>query len=640
MAGVGKTGLAVKFAHAAAPDYPDGQYFVDLQGFATERGPLGPADALDVLLQQHGLPPESIPPDLDARSAVWRAEMAGKKAIILLDNAVDTKQVRPLLPGAGGPLVVVTSRRRLVTLVSASSMSLGPLDLQDARRLFVRIAGADRASADDGGVSTIVEHCGRLPLAIRIAAARFRDRPSWTLSYLTRLFEGAKRRLPLLQSEDAGVGAALALSHSHLPSETARLFRLLSVCPGPEFDVRAAAAIARVTEDEAGMVLESLFDDNLILQDDPGWYSFHDLIRECATELCALLESEQDVQLAHERLVDSYLSRATVWCEGLARGPFRREADVDHIWPTDPEEPVSEPESYEVLGRHSRNLIETARSALGRSTPRRAWQMVCAIQPLLRQRNYPGDSLELFEQAASKARDIEDLEGESLCLMGMALVLRERFQIERAMKTFEDALALSRQAGDADLEMSLLTELGIAMVQGERHEEARRYFEQAQRAARELDEKGLLAALSTNLGVVCRALGASAEGLGHLDRALRDHRELGEPLMQAMDLLNIGSILLQDGRFAESEKHLTEASRMECLFVGQAGMISATAYAHLAVVRRILGDDSMSADNGRNALALARELHMPDIECEALNALGESFLGAADLQGAEASFRQ
>ncbi|WP_344664574.1 AfsR/SARP family transcriptional regulator [Catenulispora yoronensis] len=639
MGGVGKTAMAVRFAHSVAAGFGDGQYFVDLRGFSVASGPLGAAEALGILLRQSGVPGDAVPPDLDTRSALWRAQLAGRRALILLDNVVDVEQVRPLLPGDGGSLVVLTSRRRLVTLVGSSSVYLGPLAQEDATALFMRIAGAERLAQDVAGVREVVDLCGRLPLAIRIGAARFRERPSWTLPHLVRLLRSSGQRPSVLETDEAGVGAALALSHRHLSKEHARLFRLLSVHPGRTFDTYAAAAIADLDEDSALAGLEALFDDNLILQDRLGHYHFHDLVRECAAELCSEMDSEADAQRAHDRLVDFYTGCAMQWSRGLAQGPWAKVPESQAADGQTP--PTTLGRARHLLSENGANLLATARSALRRSPPEQAWRMVCALQPYLRMRNYPDDSLELFEQAAARARSVADVQGEALCLMGMALVQRERFLVDPAVASLTAARKLSRRGHDWEAEMYQLIELGIVMIHGERFAEARSALRQAQEVGEVLgagDE--ILATIHTHLGVVARATGHSAEGLEHLERALATHTALDAPLLQAFDHLTVGCLLLQDRRLAEAEDRLIAAWHLERGHQGSEGRITATALAWLAVSRRLRGDRRQALDHGRTALAMAWEDRMPDVACAALCAIGEACLDSGDLEGAETSFRQ
>ncbi|GAA2023621.1 hypothetical protein GCM10009839_21560 [Catenulispora yoronensis] len=365
MGGVGKTALAVHFAHLAADTYPDGQYFVDLCGFAIGIEPLAPEAALRTLLIQSGMPDEAVPPDAEGRLAAWRGRMAGKRALIILDNAVDARQLRPLLLGSPTSLVLITSRRRLSALEGIVTLQLDALPRRDAVELFARIAGHERAAQDPDGVATIVELCGRLPLAVRIAAARFRERTSWSVAHLRELMSDQERRASFLDSDEGSVHMVLALSYRHLSDEQARVFRLLGVYPGQQFGAEDAAVLSATSAGRARAILESLFDDNLVLETSPGRYHLHDLVRDCAARLCAEHETDEERRRALEWLVDYLVRRAVVRCRPFEAGPVR----VDPAEAAVPRAsvPVPEPRS----AAHALELLARTRSSTILSWPPR-----------------------------------------------------------------------------------------------------------------------------------------------------------------------------------------------------------------------------------------------------------------------------
>jgi DNA-binding winged helix-turn-helix (wHTH) protein len=309
MGGVGKTALAVHLAHKLTGHYADGQYFVDLHGFTSGQDPLTPAQALGHLLRQAGTEIEEIPPDLAGRSALWRSLLAGRRVIVLLDNAVDVAQVRPLIPGATDSLLIVTSRRSLAALEDAVPLSLNVLPPDDAQQLFTQIAGADRTADAPDGVARVIELCGRLPLAIRIAAARFRDRPRWTIEDLARKLQSRRSRDRILSAGDRDVMAVPRPSYRHLTPEQKRVFCLLSLHPGEDFDAYATAALADLPVPHAEQILEALFDDNLLLQQAADRYQFHGLIRDCSRLLMAAEISEEEMKAARHRLLETAVSR-------------------------------------------------------------------------------------------------------------------------------------------------------------------------------------------------------------------------------------------------------------------------------------------------------------------------------------------
>jgi DNA-binding SARP family transcriptional activator len=303
MAGIGKTTLAIHAAHRLAGHYRDAQLFIDLHGHTSGQAPATPAAALDTLLRALGVAADRIPREPDARAALWRAELAGRAVLVVLDNAADAAQVRPLLPGSPGTLLLITSRRRLVGLEAAHILSLDVLPEDTAVALFGGIVGDDRPAAEAGAVREVVALCGYLPLAIRIAAARLRTRPAWTVAHLADRLRQAGRPLAELSAGDRSVAAAFALSYGHLDAAQQRMFRLLGLNPGPDIDVPAAAALAAVTPAEAERLLESLVDDHLLQQPVTGRFRFHDLVRQHAQTTAPADEPEPARTEALRRLV-------------------------------------------------------------------------------------------------------------------------------------------------------------------------------------------------------------------------------------------------------------------------------------------------------------------------------------------------
>ncbi|WP_327099115.1 hypothetical protein OIE68_10150 [Nocardia vinacea] len=240
--------------------YPDGQLFVDLQAYAADGAALAPAAALEILLRQIGIPPNRIPADESDRGALWRTELIGRRIVTVLDNAADTNHIRPLLPAATDSLILITSRRRLVDLDGAQAVSMQVLPPRDAVALFEQIVG-ERAAAQPVAALDVLQLCGFLPLAVRIAAARLLHRPQWTVSYLAERLRDERRRLAELSTSERGVAAAFALSYSQLTSGQQRMFRLLGLLPGRDVDPAAAAALAGLPcSDDAELVLEGLLD--------------------------------------------------------------------------------------------------------------------------------------------------------------------------------------------------------------------------------------------------------------------------------------------------------------------------------------------------------------------------------------------
>ncbi|WP_158893812.1 AfsR/SARP family transcriptional regulator [Amycolatopsis anabasis] len=306
MAGVGKTALALRVAHHLADRYPDGQLFLDLHGHAEGRQPVAPATALAGLLRAVGVPIEEIPDSVAERASRWRAELAKRKVLVVLDNAADAAQVRPLLPGAAGSLTLITSRRRLPELDTTCSLSLELLPPDDAVELFTRVAGPRRAAAEPGAVAEVARLCGYLPLALRIAAARLRTRPAWSVAHLADRLGDEQRRLAELSAGDRSVAAAFALSYQHLAPERQRLFRLLGLVPGPHWDAYLAAALTGAPVADAEDGLEQLLDVHLLTQPAAGRYQLHDLLAEHAHAVALQEEPAESRNAAVDRMLRYY----------------------------------------------------------------------------------------------------------------------------------------------------------------------------------------------------------------------------------------------------------------------------------------------------------------------------------------------
>ncbi|MEU6056667.1 BTAD domain-containing putative transcriptional regulator [Streptomyces sp. NPDC047097] len=282
MGGIGKTALAVHYAHRRTADHPDGQYHLDLHGFSPSRAPLTPEEALGVLLRSDGAAPEAIPDGPAERGAVWRARLAGRRALLVLDNAADAAQVAPLLPGTGDTLTLITTRHRPAAPDGARSLPLGPLTPADAETLFRRVAGAARTTAPPTDTAAL---CGHHPLALRLAATRLRDRPSWTLADLTARLRTTAGRTTLLRTADRDLMSLLALSHARLPADLHRPARALALHPAALHDIPGACAVTGLDPTAVERLFDTLLDHNLAHEPSPAHLAIPPLLRDCAHTL-------------------------------------------------------------------------------------------------------------------------------------------------------------------------------------------------------------------------------------------------------------------------------------------------------------------------------------------------------------------
>lgn len=327
MGGMGKTTLAVRAAHRLADRYPDGQLHIDLHGFTPGREPVTPAAALDGLLRTLGTPGDRIPEDLEGRTAVWRSKLDGRRMLLLFDNAVDAAQIRPLLPASPGSLALITSRGRLLDLDGVEWVSIGMMEPEDSTSLMAETLGTTRVAAEPGASAELAELCGHLPLALRIATARLRNRPRWTVRYLVERLRDEKRRMDELSSGERSVAATLRLSYLAMDEEYRTAFRILSLYPCAGTDVHSAAALLGTTVRDAEDALEFLLDVHLVQQPDIGLYTFHDLVRSFAQSLRGPATADDDAA-AVERLLSYYMTTSDAACEVLFPGRERRPTGI------------------------------------------------------------------------------------------------------------------------------------------------------------------------------------------------------------------------------------------------------------------------------------------------------------------------
>lgn len=556
MAGVGKTTLAVHAAHRLAERYPDAQLFIDLHGHTPGQPPIAPLTALDTLLRALGVPGERIPADLDARAALWRAELAARSVLVLLDNAADAAQVRPLLPGTARSLTLITSRRRLVDLESARTLSLDVLPAADAIALFTGIVGDERAAAEAGAVLDVVERCGHLPLAIRIAAARLRSRPAWTVRYLADRLGEACSTLNELSVGDRSVGAAFALSYQRLDEPRRRMFRLLGVHPGPEIDVPAAAALAGVPRAEAAELLESLVDDHLVQQPVAGRYRLHDLVRRHAHAVAVAGEPARDDAL--RRVVDFYLHTAYA----ASRLLDRQHPPIELGEPAAGCVPVALPDDAAAMAwfdTHHRCVV-AARVAAGHAGWDTAvWQLAWTLDNFHYRRGHLHENIDAWRAGLAAAERLRNLAVQARAHRRLGLVYAPLGRREEAFDHLNRSLALSEEVGDTLGQAGAHFVLALAWTHENDDERALAHVTSARDLYRGLgDEKWETRALSM--------MGACHARLGHHDRAraycesaLARCREQGDGYGQADSLDNLAAIAAATGDGAGALHHYERA---------------------------------------------------------------------------------
>jgi tetratricopeptide (TPR) repeat protein len=634
MGGIGKTALAVRLAYLIRDEYPDGQHFLDLRGFTPGQDPMTSAHALDVLLRSIGVPLEQVPPDEESRVACWRSQMADRRMLVVLDNAVDEDQIRPLLPGAGKALLIVTSRRHLSGLEGTSSLFLDVLPRPDALALFQRVVGRSLTEADRVVATEVVDLCGRLPLAVRIAASRLRHRPNWTVEDLVGRLRDQRRRTQFLAVGDRTVAAVLALSYRYLAPAIQRLLRLLSVHPGVDFEPYAVAALAASTPEEAEQGLDALVDDNLLLQGAGGRYRLHDLVRDCAHELASQYDGHADLRAAAQRLLDYYLRLAWRACAPMARGVHRFEPDFTTA---EPEMPADN-DPMRLLKVEHGNIVEAARYAAEQGWSYHAWQIPCALQPFLNRMNHHANSLAMFQRGLAVARENADARGELAMLSSIAVIMREQGRFAESQRLFEQAIAISRRTRTLSGEVWQLVGLGFTYRRAGRLLLAHETFANGRSLANRAGDRFGYVGLTNSLAAVCIAMGRHAEGFTYLDDVLPVAQEIGAAQEEALILGNLGLALDRMGKSADALDRFDQALERD----RKIGFRHAEAMslAGRGAARVNLGDLDGAIADARAGLALAREADAPYAECESLLVIGAARVASARWPEAESVYEQ
>ncbi|MEO3790556.1 BTAD domain-containing putative transcriptional regulator [Nonomuraea sp. B10E15] len=602
MAGIGKTALAIHAAHALAGRYPDGQLFVDLQAHTAGHEPIEAGAALETLSRQLGVPAERIPSSVAARAALWRAELAQRRVVIVLDNAADTDHVKPLLPGASDSLVLVTSRRRLVDLDGARTLSMDVLPAKDGVRLFTSIVGV-RATAEPSAVLDVLQLCGFLPLAVRIAAARLHHRPRWTAGYLAGRLRDERRRLAELSTPDRGVAAAFTLSYRHLDAERQRMFRMLGLHPGRDVDVHAAAALAGVPADHAETLLEDLLDAHVLAQYEPGRYTFHDLLREHAR---ATVSAEETVEARHDaltRLLDHYLRTAAAAIAALYPfGGLRRPS----LAAPETVSFVDGAEASAWLDGERANLVAACSRAADGDWPVHAGRLATVVHPYLDGHAHHADAIIVHTKALEAARRGDDTAGEALARLDLAWVRWRQGRYEESYEVCGPALDLCRAAGDRLGESRAHNTLGNVCLRRHAYERADHHLEQALALSREIGNPVGEAYTLSSLGVSHQRQGRHRAALDHHRRALALHRRLGNRSGEAGVLDLLGQDYLAQGRYEQARDQHRHALELYRELGGRSD--EAAPLNGLGEAGRCLGDHDQAVARHCDALAVAREV--------------------------------
>jgi tetratricopeptide (TPR) repeat protein/transcriptional regulator with XRE-family HTH domain len=639
MAGVGKTAFAVHAAHRLAGRFPGGQIFVPLHGHTPGQQPVDPADALASLLATAGVAAAQIPPGLEARMGLWRDRLAGRQLLLILDDAANSEQVVPLLPGTGGSLVLVTSRRHLSALDDATAISLDTLPPAEAAGLLVRLAGRPGLGAGDPGVAELTRLCGYLPLAIGMVARQLRHHPAWTAAGRAAELAAAAGQLELMATENLSVAAAFDLSYADLGPDLQRLFRRLGLHPGPETDAYAAAALDGTPLAAARGGLEALYDRYLLTEPAPGRYRMHDLIREHARALAGRHDLDSDRDAATARLLDYYqhtAARAGALIDHRARpGPAAAPGAVPAAVPG-----LAGSEQALAWARAERaSLLACLDHATGTGQHDRVIALTAGLAALLRSDGPWAQAITRHQAAIQAAHHLGDRLGQAGALRDLGVVRWLMDDYPAAAQALEQALGLYRDLGDRLGQAGALRDLGLVRRATGNYPAAAQALEQALGLYRDLGHRSGEADALRELGMVRWATGNYPAAAQDLDQALGIYRDLGNRLGQANALFYLGIVRRVTGEYPAAAQDLEQALDIY-RDLGHHRLGQANALRELGVVRRVTGEYPAAAQALEQALGLHRDLGDLSGEAEALNERGTLHRVSGDLAQAEQCHRQ
>ncbi|MEU8819873.1 tetratricopeptide repeat protein [Actinoplanes sp. NPDC048796] len=614
MAGVGKTQLAVHAGHLLAREEPfERVLFVNLRGFDPAQPPADPAAVLEGFLRLLGMPAQQIPHTLEARVAAYRHQLAGIRALVVLDNAATAEQVRPLLPVTPGCLTVVTSRRSLADLRSAIHLTVDVFTPDEALAFLARAVPEVPVGADPCAAARIARRCGHLPLALSLVAGHIRNTSGWTLTdHADRLDERHHdRRL------DTGVELAVGLSYQHQPTPQRRLLRLAALHPGQDIDAYAAAALADTDLSTAQDLLHRLHRDHLMQQSTSGRYTFHDLVRVYATIRAADEDRPPERRAALTRLFDYYLATSATAMNTLH--PHRRPAIPPVATPipdlTDPGT------ARQWLDTERPTLIAVAAHTADHGWPTHTTRLARTLYRYL-DGGHHTDALTMHGHAYRAARHNGDPAGQAHALADLGGADYRLGRYRPAADHFHHALDLFRQVGDPAGQARALHNLSVIEMRSDRYGPAGDHLEQALTLYRQTGDRPGEASVLAYLGDLDALLGRRGPAVEHYAQALTLCRQTGDRVGEADTLNSLGEVEIRSGRYGPAGDHLEQALALHRQLGNHAG--EAWVLDNLGTLHTRLGQPVQAIEHHQQALTIFRETGERRGESWALNGLGEA----------------
>jgi DNA-binding SARP family transcriptional activator/tetratricopeptide (TPR) repeat protein len=624
-AGVGKTALAVHWSHQVRDEFPDGQLFLDLRGYAGV-APSRPIDALTRLLFALGVPADQVPDNLDDATGLYRTLLADRRMLLVLDNARTVEQVRPLVPGAGASVILVTSREPLTALVArdgARRVMLDPLTPGEARALLASVLGGARIGREAAAAADLVELCARLPLALRIAAAYLLGNPAQSVAgYVQQIRASPLTVLDLPDAYELGVSAAFEFSYGALPAETRRMYCLLGGVPGPDVGAAGAAALAGIPVDAAHRQLRQLTRVHLLRELTPGRYSAHDLLAAYARDVAARDLPATDRAAGLRRLTDWYLVTAGAAVTRLYPDVVRLPApDAGPAFTDDAD-------ALAYLRDEEPNLIAAIHHAAGQGPPlSAAWRLADALRAYLSQR---GSSLawrEVARVALAAATAAGDPAGQAASHMGLAHEAMVSNRLPDARHHYEQAVVLTEAAGWTAAQAAIFNNLGVVHARTGELDQALDSHRRALEIHRRIGNLAGVAVNLGNLGGVHHRLGRLEEAAQAMTEALESHRTGNAPAGQAIQLNNLGVVYRELGRLAQARAYGEEALEIYRELGSAVGQ--GMALRDLAETYRACGQPEIALEHAEQALAIPQLTAHAEHQAMSLHAIGQAHASLA-----------
>jgi DNA-binding SARP family transcriptional activator/Tfp pilus assembly protein PilF len=627
-AGVGKTALAVRWAHRVRDAFPDGQLYVNLRGYDPGQ-PILAGDALAGFLRALGMQGQDIPRELDERAAAYRTLLDGRQMMVVLDNASSVEQVRPLLPGSPSNLVLVTSRDSLAGLVArhgARRVDLSTLPPDDAFALLRTLIGG-RAEAEPDATTTLTRQCAQLPLALRVAAELAAASPAMTVAQLADELTDEQQRLDLLDAggdPGSAVRGVLSWSYHHLPSGYARAFRLLGLHPGPDLDPYAAAALTATSHPHARRLLELLARAHLIHRTRPGRYGMHDLLRAYAADLAS---ADVERYPALTRLFDYYVAAAAAAMDTLM--PAERHLRPRVGIPATPVPPVADPAAARAwLDSERAVLVAATTHTAAHGWPAHTIRLAGTLYRYLESGGHYTDALTIHTESCRTARRTGDLAGEATALTNLGIISWRQGRCQEAAANHQRALQVSRQIGDRSGEAIALNNLGVVYErQGLAQQAADHYRQTVTLSARLGDRSGEARSLANLGGIYCQQ-GRYEQAARHLRQSLALFREIGDHPGETAALTGLGIIDGRQGRYEQAASHYRQALALANETGDRPGEVEA--HNGIGDVLLAAGRASQASDHHTIALAVASRIGDKYEQARAHDGLGRTHHVAAN----------